>query len=63
VGWYNLSTDEQLMLFCELYGFSNNNIFYQAFITCSRKGDWKLSHKAEQNGLVQGHAYTITGQL
>ena len=33
----------------------------QAFITCSRKGDWKMSHKADSNGLVQGHAYTITG--
>lgn len=33
----------------------------QAFITCSRKGDWRQAHKADQNGLVQGHAYTITG--
>ncbi|XP_060560457.1 calpain-A-like [Ruditapes philippinarum] len=33
----------------------------EAFITCSRKGDWKLSNKADPNGLVSGHAYTITG--
>ena len=33
----------------------------QAFITCSRKGDWRQAHQADQNGLVQGHAYTITG--
>ena len=33
----------------------------QAFITCSRKGDWRQAHSADQNGLVQGHAYTITG--
>ncbi|XP_052797971.1 calpain-A-like [Mya arenaria] len=33
----------------------------EAFITCSRKGDWKLSNKAEPNGLLSGHAYTITG--
>ncbi|KAK3083695.1 hypothetical protein FSP39_001566 [Pinctada imbricata] len=31
-----------------------------AFITCSRKGDWKLSTRADPNGLVSGHAYTIT---
>ena len=36
-------------------------VIIQAFITCSRKGDWKMSHKADSNGLVQGHAYTITG--
>ena len=41
--------------------FKTITILIQAFITCSRKGDWRLSHKAEQNGLVQGHAYTITG--
>ena len=33
----------------------------QAFITCSRKGDWREANKADLNGLVQGHAYTITG--
>ncbi|KAK3599373.1 hypothetical protein CHS0354_036379 [Potamilus streckersoni] len=32
-----------------------------AFITCSRRGDWKFSFKADSNGLVSGHAYTITG--
>ncbi|XP_022337707.1 calpain-B-like [Crassostrea virginica] len=31
-----------------------------AFITCSRKGNWKLSTKADPNGLVSGHAYTVT---
>ncbi|CAG2228582.1 CAPNN [Mytilus edulis] len=31
-----------------------------AFITCSRKGDWRFSNKADPNGLVSGHAYTIT---
>ena len=34
----------------------------QAFITCSRKGDWREANKADLNGLVQGHAYTITGK-
>ncbi|XP_054709052.1 calpain-B-like [Uloborus diversus] len=31
-----------------------------AFITCSRKGDWTESRKADANGLVSGHAYTIS---
>nr|XP_015914890.1 calpain-A [Parasteatoda tepidariorum] len=31
-----------------------------AFITCSRKGDWMESLKADPNGLVSGHAYTIS---
>lgn len=31
-----------------------------AFIACSRKGDWRFSTKADPNGLVSGHAYTIT---
>jgi len=44
-----------------LYKYLRKSFAAQAFITCSRKGDWRLSHKAEQNGLVQGHAYTITG--
>ena len=35
----------------------------QAFITCSRKGDWREANKADLNGLVQGHAYTITGNF
>ena len=25
----------------------------QAFITCSRKGDWRNSRQADKNGLVQ----------
>lgn len=32
-----------------------------AFIACSRKGDWRRSNVADANGLVSGHAYTITG--
>ncbi|XP_067932406.1 calpain-A-like [Watersipora subatra] len=31
-----------------------------SFIACSRKGDWKNSNQAEANGLVAGHAYTVT---
>ncbi len=44
-----------------LYRYLRRSFAAQAFITCSRKGDWRLAHKADQNGLVQGHAYTITG--
>ncbi|KAK7505992.1 hypothetical protein BaRGS_00002714, partial [Batillaria attramentaria] len=31
-----------------------------AFITCAKKGDWRNSMRAEANGLVPGHAYTVT---
>ncbi|XP_018022767.1 calpain-A isoform X2 [Hyalella azteca] len=31
-----------------------------AFITCSRKGDWRMAYKTDENGLVEGHAYTVT---
>ncbi|XP_013421779.1 calpain-A [Lingula anatina] len=31
-----------------------------AFIACSRKGDWTMSIEADPNGLVSGHAYSIT---
>jgi len=31
-----------------------------SFIACSRKGDWKSSNQADANGLVAGHAYTVT---
>ncbi|XP_023235751.1 calpain-A-like isoform X2 [Centruroides sculpturatus] len=31
-----------------------------AFITCSRKGDWRTANVADNNGLVAGHAYTVT---
>ncbi|ELT98268.1 hypothetical protein CAPTEDRAFT_97820 [Capitella teleta] len=31
-----------------------------SFVACSRKGDWRKATKAEANGLVSGHAYTIT---
>ncbi|KAH9519525.1 hypothetical protein Btru_002925 [Bulinus truncatus] len=33
------------------------------FIACSRKGDWRLSNVADANGLVPGHAYTITNAV
>ncbi|XP_071111005.1 calpain-A-like [Haliotis cracherodii] len=47
----------------------NPNMFRQilrahktgAFIACSKKGDWKSGNNADANGLVSGHAYTITG--
>ncbi|XP_069954172.1 calpain-A isoform X2 [Cherax quadricarinatus] len=32
-----------------------------AFITASRKGDWRLAYKTDENGLVEGHAYTVSG--
>ncbi|PVD31487.1 hypothetical protein C0Q70_06899 [Pomacea canaliculata] len=32
-----------------------------AFIACAKKGDWRTSMNAEGNGLVPGHAYTVTG--
>jgi hypothetical protein len=41
--------------------FLRRSFAAQAFITCSRKGNWRGAHKADKNGLVQGHAYTITG--
>ncbi|KAF6041126.1 hypothetical protein EB796_000562 [Bugula neritina] len=31
-----------------------------SFIACSRKGDWKNSSQADANGLIAGHAYTVT---
>lgn len=31
-----------------------------AFVACSRKGDWRRSTKADANGLIPGHAYTVT---
>ncbi|XP_059139505.1 calpain-A-like isoform X2 [Physella acuta] len=31
-----------------------------AFIACSRKGDWRMATAADENGLVPGHAYTVT---
>ena len=26
-------------------------------------GDWRQAHASDFNGLVQGHAYTITGKV
>ncbi|KAF8785968.1 Calpain-2 catalytic subunit like protein [Argiope bruennichi] len=43
-----------------LYNFLLQASTNGAFITCSRKGDWKESGKADSNGLVSGHAYTIS---
>ncbi|KAK2186212.1 hypothetical protein NP493_210g00025 [Ridgeia piscesae] len=31
-----------------------------AFIACSRKGEWREATMADANGLVSGHAYTVT---
>uniref|UniRef100_T1IQ80 Calpain catalytic domain-containing protein n=1 Tax=Strigamia maritima TaxID=126957 RepID=T1IQ80_STRMM len=31
-----------------------------SFVTCSRKGDWRKAVRADNKGLVAGHAYTIT---
>ena len=43
------------------FRFLRRSFSAQAFITCSRKGNWRGTHKTDKNGLVQGHAYTITG--
>ncbi len=43
------------------FSYLRKSFACQAFITCSRRGDWRHANKAEKNGLVQGHAYTITG--
>ncbi|GFY46636.1 calpain-B [Trichonephila inaurata madagascariensis] len=43
-----------------LYNFLLQASSNGAFITCSRKGDWKETRKADVNGLVSGHAYTIS---
>ena len=32
----------------------------QAFITCSRKGDWRHSRQADKNGLVQVREGVVT---
>jgi calpain len=44
-----------------LYDYIRRSFSENAFITCSRKGDWRRAHASDVNGLVQGHAYTITG--
>ncbi|XP_021342177.1 calpain-A-like [Mizuhopecten yessoensis] len=43
-----------------LYRLVDRAILSGAFVACSRKGDWRLSTIADPNGLVSGHAYTIT---
>ena len=45
----------------ELYDYIRRSFSANAFITCSRRGDWRQAHASDVNGLVQGHAYTITG--
>nr|XP_054930370.1 calpain-A-like [Dermacentor andersoni] len=43
-----------------LFGFLLKASEHGAFITCSRKGDWWLATAADPNGLVSGHAYTVS---
>ena len=50
-----------LIIHLVLLRYLRRSFAAQAFITCSRKGDWREANKADLNGLVQGHAYTITG--
>ena len=56
----NISTVNQLKTD---FRYLRRSFAAQAFITCSRKGDWREANKADLNGLVQGHAYTITGKF
>ena len=42
-----------------LYKLMNRAHKSGAFIACSRKGDWRSSTKADANGLIPGHAYTV----
>ena len=55
---YDLSKIDETLL----YEFVRRSFSANAFITCSRKGDWRQAHASDVNGLVQGHAYTITGK-
>ncbi|XP_069982093.1 calpain-A-like [Penaeus vannamei] len=50
-------TDNLKKLYTHLLKSSRNG----AFITCSRKGDWRNATKADEHGLVEGHAYTVSG--
>ncbi|XP_064460054.1 calpain-B-like [Ornithodoros turicata] len=43
-----------------LFSFLLQASQHSAFITCSRKGDWWLATAADPNGLVSGHAYTVS---
>ncbi|KAG7174957.1 Calpain-9-like [Homarus americanus] len=45
----------------KLYKLLNKASKNGAFITASRKGDWKMSYKTDEHGLVDGHAYTVSG--
>ncbi|XP_037089080.1 calpain-A-like [Pollicipes pollicipes] len=53
---FDLVEHDQKYLFRHLY----KSTLAGAFITCSRKGDWRQANKADELGLVQGHAYTVT---
>ncbi|XP_064097877.1 calpain-A-like isoform X1 [Macrobrachium nipponense] len=50
-------TEDKNQLYKLLLKSSQNG----AFITSSRKGDWKMATKADEHGLVEGHAYTVSG--
>ncbi|XP_037782723.1 LOW QUALITY PROTEIN: calpain-A-like [Penaeus monodon] len=55
---YDMEDTENLKkLYTHLLKSSRNG----AFITCSRKGDWRNATKADEHGLVEGHAYTVSG--
>ncbi|XP_042886096.1 calpain-A-like isoform X2 [Penaeus japonicus] len=55
---YEMEDIENLKkLYAHLLKSSRNG----AFITCSRKGDWRNATKADKHGLVEGHAYTVSG--
>ena len=56
-----ISKPHSLIIHLILLRYLRRSFAAQAFITCSRKGDWREANKADLNGLVQGHAYTITG--
>ncbi len=45
----------------KMYEYLRRAFAARSFITCSRKGDWRQAHQADHNGLVQGHAYSVTG--
>ncbi|XP_040582938.1 calpain-A-like [Lepeophtheirus salmonis] len=45
----------------QIYKYLRRSFVHQSFITCSRKGEWRASNIPEGNGLIRGHAYTVTG--
>ena len=44
-----------MFICCNVYLLYDYDWWWVSF-----QGDWKLSNKADPNGLVAGHAYTIT---